>query len=47
MGEKKRVRAENGKVLIVDSIGNVFMEERNDEGELEEYLLDVSLSLST
>jgi curved DNA-binding protein CbpA len=40
-GGKKRVMAENGKVLIVDSIGNVFMEQKNEDGETEEYLLDV------
>lgn len=40
-GERKRVVAENGKVLIVDSIGNVFLEEENEEGEKQEFLLDV------
>ncbi|KAI9814093.1 MAG: hypothetical protein M1832_005981 [Thelocarpon impressellum] len=40
-GEKKRVTAENGKVLIVDSLGNVYMEQENEDGESEEYLLDV------
>lgn len=40
-GERKRVVAENGKVLIVDSIGNVFLEEENEEGERQEFLLDV------
>lgn len=40
-GERKRVVAENGKVLIVDSIGNVFLEEENEEGERKEFLLDV------
>lgn len=39
-GEKKRVQAENGKILIVDSVGNVFLEEENPDGEKEEYLLD-------
>ncbi|SLM33480.1 DnaJ domain [Lasallia pustulata] len=39
-GEKKRVQAENGKTLIVDSVGNVFLEEENPDGEKEEYLLD-------
>ena len=39
-GSKKRVQAENGKVLIVDSVGNVFLEEENEEGETGEYLLD-------
>ena len=39
-GSKKRVQAENGKVLIVDSVGNVFLEEENEDGETGEYLLD-------
>ncbi|MCJ1231325.1 DnaJ sub C member 1 [Toensbergia leucococca] len=38
--ERKRVQAENGKTLIVDSIGNVYLEEDNEDGESEEYLLD-------
>jgi curved DNA-binding protein CbpA len=37
---RKRVQAENGKVLIVDSLGKVFLEAANDDGEVEEYLLD-------
>ncbi|CAI7615100.1 unnamed protein product [Penicillium glandicola] len=40
-GERKRVVAENGKTLIVDSIGNVFLEQQNDAGERQEFLLDV------
>ncbi|PWY76371.1 DnaJ domain protein [Aspergillus sclerotioniger CBS 115572] len=39
-GERKRVIAENGKVLIVDSVGNVFLEEEM-EGERQEFLLDI------
>ena len=39
-GKKKRVQAENGKMLIVDSIGNVFLEEENQDGVTGEYLLD-------
>lgn len=39
-GAKKRVQAENGKILIVDSSGNVFLEEENEDGEAGEYLLD-------
>lgn len=39
-GSKKKVQAENGKVLIVDSVGNVFLEEENENGERGEYLLD-------
>lgn len=40
-GTKKRVYAENGKILVVDSIGNVFLEEETEEGEKQEFLLDV------
>ena len=39
-GAKKRVQAENGKVLIVDSVGNVFLEQEDDDGIKGEYLLD-------
>lgn len=39
-GQKKRVQAENGKVLIVDSVGKVFLEEEDENGERREYLLD-------
>jgi curved DNA-binding protein CbpA len=41
-GAKKRVVADNGKTLIVDSVGNVFLEEESDEGLKQEFLLDVS-----
>lgn len=47
VGAKKRTVAENGKVLIVDSVGNVFLEEETEEGDRQEFLLDVSHSLST
>ncbi|KAJ5536845.1 hypothetical protein N7513_010031 [Penicillium frequentans] len=40
-GERKRVMAENGKVLIVEATGNVFLEEVNDDGERQEFLLDI------
>ncbi|KAL4868772.1 hypothetical protein BDV12DRAFT_208976 [Aspergillus spectabilis] len=40
-GERKRVVAENGKVLIVDSLGNVFLEEEAEDGGRQEFLLDV------
>ncbi|KAJ5894387.1 hypothetical protein N7495_006078 [Penicillium taxi] len=40
-GERKRVQAENGKVMIVDSVGNVFLEEDDDNGVRQEFLLDV------
>ena len=39
-GAKKRVQAENGKVLLVDSVGNVWLEEENGDGEIQEFLLD-------
>lgn len=41
-GAKKRIVAENGKVLIVDSVGNVFLEEETEDGLKGEFLLDVS-----
>lgn len=43
VGSKKRTVAENGKVLIVDSVGNVFLEEETEEGDRQEFLLDVSM----
>lgn len=43
-GAKKRIVAENGKVLIVDSVGNVFLEEETADGMKAEFLLDVSPS---
>jgi len=42
VGAKKRTVAANGKVLIVDSTGNVFLEEETEEGDVHEFLLDVS-----
>lgn len=39
-GQRKKVQAENGKVLLVDSIGNVFLEEEDENGQKCEYLLD-------
>lgn len=44
VGAKKRTIAENGKVLIVDSVGNVYLEEQTEEGDYQEFLLDVSIS---
>ena len=41
-GTRKRVHAENGKVLVVDSVGNVFLEEEDENGGKREYLLDPS-----
>ncbi|KAF2740418.1 hypothetical protein EJ04DRAFT_507951 [Polyplosphaeria fusca] len=40
VGAKKRIVAENGKVLIVDSTGNVFLEEETEDGIKQEFLLD-------
>lgn len=42
-GARKRVVAENGKILVVDSQGDVFLEEEDEEGNVNEYLLDVSI----
>ncbi|KAL9043149.1 MAG: hypothetical protein Q9180_000085 [Flavoplaca navasiana] len=39
-GPRKKIQAENGKTLIVDSVGNVFLEEEDEDGEKQEYLLD-------
>jgi len=41
-GHKKRVVAENGKILVVDQAGDVYLEEETEDGEKHEYLLDVS-----
>jgi hypothetical protein len=45
-GPRKRVVAENGKILIVDSVGNVYLEQADEDGRNQEFLLDVS-ALST
>jgi len=39
-GQKRRVQAENGKILLVDSTGQVFLEEEDEDGKKEEFLLD-------
>ncbi|KAI1802403.1 hypothetical protein F4811DRAFT_529620 [Daldinia bambusicola] len=39
-GPKKRVVAENGKVLVVDSVGDVYLEQEDADGNVEEFLLD-------
>lgn len=46
-GAKKRIVAENGKVLVVDSSGNVFLEEETEDGVKQEFLLDVSYLCQT
>ncbi|AEO66211.1 uncharacterized protein THITE_2114172 [Thermothielavioides terrestris NRRL 8126] len=45
-GTKKRVVAENGKVLVVDSLGDVYLEQTDEDGNVAEYLLDVSFCFS-
>lgn len=45
-GAKKRVVAENGKVLVVDSLGDVYLEQADEEGNMNEFLLDVSNHLA-
>ncbi len=45
-GAKKRVEAPNGKVLIVDSLGDVYLEENTKEGDRHVYLLDVGALFS-
>lgn len=47
VGAKKRTVAQNGKVLIVDSVGNVYLEEETEEGERHESLLDVCCPCSS
>lgn len=42
-GARKRVVAENGKVLVVDSLGDVYLEGEDEDGNIGEFLLDVSL----
>lgn len=39
-GVKKKVQAANGKVLIVDSVGNIYVEEEGENGARVELLLD-------
>ncbi|KAK2601710.1 hypothetical protein QQS21_004698 [Conoideocrella luteorostrata] len=39
-GVRKRVVAENGKILVVDSLGDVYLEEEDEEGNANEWLLD-------
>lgn len=43
-GPRKRVVAENGKTLVVDSVGNVYLEHISEDGESHELLLDVCVS---
>jgi len=39
-GAKKRVMAENGKVLVVDSLGDVYLEQADEDGNVMDFLLD-------
>ncbi|EUC36865.1 hypothetical protein COCVIDRAFT_86483 [Bipolaris victoriae FI3] len=39
-GAKKRIVAENGKILVVDSVGNVFLEHETEDGQKGEFLID-------
>ncbi|KAI1773941.1 hypothetical protein F4818DRAFT_420293 [Hypoxylon cercidicola] len=39
-GAKKRIVAENGKVLVVDSLGDVYLEQEDADGNMQEFLLD-------
>ncbi|KAI1495685.1 hypothetical protein F5X99DRAFT_422711 [Biscogniauxia marginata] len=39
-GSKKRVVAENGKILVVDSLGDVYLEQEDADGNIGEFLLD-------
>ncbi|KAF3056017.1 putative J domain-containing protein C2E1P5.03 [Daldinia childiae] len=41
-GAKKRVVAENGKVLVVDSLGDVYLEQEDADGNVEAFLLDLN-----
>ncbi|THV53188.1 hypothetical protein BGAL_0057g00280 [Botrytis galanthina] len=40
-GPKKRVVAENGKILVVDSANNVYLEQADEDGKTQEFLLDL------
>jgi hypothetical protein len=39
-GAKRRVVAENGKILVVDSLRDVYLEAEDEEGNTTEFLLD-------
>lgn len=41
-GPRKRVVAENGKILVVDAVGNVYLEQVDEDGDTQQFLLDVS-----
>ena len=39
-GVRRKVQAPNGKIMIVDSVGNVYLEEEDEDGTKQEFLLD-------
>ncbi|KAI3323486.1 hypothetical protein HD806DRAFT_496837 [Xylariaceae sp. AK1471] len=39
-GAKKRIVAQNGKILVVDSLGEVYLEQEDADGNVHEFLLD-------
>ena len=41
-GDMKRVVAENGKVFVVDSTGHVFLEDEDEDGNVQQFLLDLN-----
>lgn len=41
-GPKRKVVAQNGRILVVDTVGNVYMEQKDEDGEIHELLLNVS-----
>ncbi|KAL5596992.1 hypothetical protein BROUX41_006336 [Berkeleyomyces rouxiae] len=40
VGSRRRVVAENGRILVVDSLGDVYLEDQDDEGNVNMFLLD-------
>ena len=43
VGPRKRVVAENGKILVVDQAGNVYLEQQDEDGKTQQFLLDVRI----
>jgi len=41
-GPRKRVVAENGKILVVDAVGNVYLEQVDADGDTQQFLLDLN-----
>ena len=46
-GTRKRVEAPNGKTLIVDSNGGVYLEEEDEDGAKHQSLLDVNIFIDS